>query len=256
MCAVETKAQQQSGRTQNQSNKVPVWPTLLTACLQERGYSEELGFDPHASSSKILNRSRSPWPTTLTGDLSANSVCRSLFCFSSLRVVLKIQLISVIDKSNQDEDLARNSPVNVQNVRGPLNCLQGDAIPRLFHAGPLLRGSYYGLCLELVGMNLARALKLGVSKERLKQGALEALQKLHAAKFLHGDIRPENICYQATTQRVSRFLSREIQFARCFSANMAVIDARRGVEEGFLRDCFIPLPTSESKVDLPMNAEM
>lgn len=113
MCAVETKAQQQSGRTQNQSNKVPVWPTLLTACLQERGYSEELGFDPHASSSKILNRSRSPWPTTLTGDLSANSVCRSLFCFSSLRVVLKIQLISVIDKSNQDEDLARNSPVNV-----------------------------------------------------------------------------------------------------------------------------------------------
>lgn len=81
-----------------------------------------------------------------------------------------------------------------------LNCLQGDAIPRLFHAGPLLRGSYYGLCLELVGMNLARALKLGVSKERLKQGALEALQKLHAAKFLHGDIRPENICYQQPSE--------------------------------------------------------
>lgn len=111
-----------------------------------------------------------------------------------------------------------------------LRHLQGDAIPRLFHAGPLLGGSRYGLCLEMVGVNLARALRSGADRELLKQGALQALDKLHAAKFVHRDIRKENVCYMDSTQRVCLV---DLGFARAMEHGGEMQQERNAMQQLF-----------------------
>lgn len=111
-----------------------------------------------------------------------------------------------------------------------LKHLQGDAIPRLFRTGPLAGGRFYGLCMEVVGVNLVRALRAGVDKEYLKQGALKALAKLHAARFLHRDIRLENICYNAETCRVSLV---DLGFAQALEHEEEMVQERRSMIEIF-----------------------
>ena len=91
--------------------------------------------------------------------------------------------------------------VRFQYGRDPHECLAGKQLAPKLYSCDALDGGWYAVVMEKV---VGRMIKAPVNQE-VKSRLMEAMEALHSNRFVHGDLRPQNVLVVGNSVRIVDF---------------------------------------------------